>query len=171
MVVGGLGRREIAKLRGDSMKKFLKDREHLVRMAGLFLAGFALFLVVRALLVPKGYGEFGHFRAGALADNMARPMAYAGRQACESCHPDVVDARTGSRHANVACEACHGALAKHAEDPSKLKPTLPDARKLCLVCHLQEKAKPKTFPQVNPQEHMGSEPCISCHKPHHPEMA
>jgi hypothetical protein len=24
---------------------------------------------------------------------------------------------------------------------------------------------------VNPQEHMGSEPCNACHKPHHPEMA
>ena len=153
------------------MWKFLEDREHLVRMAGLFLAGLALFLIIRALFVPKGFGEYGHFRTGALADNAARPMTYAGREACESCHPDIVDERKGSHHAAIACETCHGALAKHADDPSNLKPTLPDARKLCLGCHQKEMGKPNFLKQVSPQEHMGSELCISCHKPHHPEMA
>jgi hypothetical protein len=153
------------------MQRFLKDREHLVRMAGLFLIGLVLFLVVQVLLVPKDFHKFGHFRAGALADNAARPVVFAGRQACESCHPDVVEARKGSRHGMIGCEACHGALAKHADDPSSLKPTRPDGRTLCLVCHREDVAKPKSFKQVNPQEHMGSELCISCHKPHHPETA
>ncbi len=153
------------------MAKWPKDREHLVRMAGLFVAGLALFLIVRTVLVPKDFNEFGHFRTGALADNMARPMAFAGRDTCESCHPDIVDARKGSRHAAIACEACHGALAKHAEDPGSLKPVRPDARTLCLVCHREDVASPKTFKQVNPQAHMGGQPCVSCHKPHHPEMA
>ncbi len=153
------------------MQRFLKDREHLFRMAGLFLIGLILFLVVQLLLVPKDFYKFGHFRAGALADNAARPVAFAGRQACESCHPDVVAARKGSRHGMIGCEACHGALAKHADDPGSLKPTRPDGRTLCLVCHREDVAKPKSFKQVNPQEHMGGEACISCHKPHHPEMA
>lgn len=153
------------------MRKFLKDREHLVRMAGLFLTGLALFLSVRALFVPQGFGEYGHFRTGALADNAARAMAFAGRESCESCHSDVAEERKGSRHAIIACEACHGALAKHADDPGSLKPVRPDARKLCLVCHHQDMAKPENFKQVNPQEHMGAAPCISCHKPHHPEKA
>ncbi len=153
------------------MGKFPKDMEHLVRMAALFLAGLVLFMIVRALLVPKGFYEYGHFRSGALADNASRPMAFAGRQACASCHPDVVDERKGSHHEIIGCEACHGPLAKHAEDPGSLTPTLPDARTICLVCHRQDVTKPKTFPQVNPQEHGGSAPCISCHKPHHPEIA
>jgi hypothetical protein len=153
------------------MPKFPKDTAHLVRMAALFLAGLALFLIARVLLVPKDFHELGHFRTGALADNMARPIAFAGREACESCHPDIVDERKGSRHAAIGCEACHGALAKHADDPSRLKPVRPDARKVCLTCHREDVAKPKTFKQVNPQEHMGSAPCNACHKPHHPEMA
>jgi hypothetical protein len=153
------------------MAKWSKDREHLVRMAGLFVAGVALFLIVRTILVPRDFHELGHFRTGALADNMARPLAFAGREACESCHPDIVDERKGSRHAAIACEACHGALAKHADDPGSLKPTLPDAPTLCLVCHREDVGSPRTFKQVNPQEHMGGQPCISCHKPHHPEMA
>ncbi len=153
------------------MRNFLKDKEHLARMAGLFLAGLVVFLIVRAFLVPQGFYEYGHFRAGALADNAARPVAFAGREACESCHPDIVEMRKGSRHATIGCEACHGALAKHADDPGSLKPVRPDARKVCLVCHRQEAAKPKGFPQVNPQEHMGGEPCNACHKPHHPEIS
>jgi hypothetical protein len=153
------------------MRNFFKDREHLARMAALFLAGVVIFLIVRALLVPKDFYEYGHFRTGALADNAARPMAFAGREACESCHPDVVDVRKGSRHATIGCEACHEALAKHADDPGRVKPVRPDARKVCLVCHRQDVAKPKGFKQVNPQEHMGGELCNSCHKPHHPEMA
>jgi hypothetical protein len=155
---------------GNLMRKFLKDREHLVRMAGLFTAGLLLFLTVRIVLVPKDFHELGHFRTGALADNMARPIAFAGREACAACHPDVVDERQGSRHADIACEACHGALAKHAEDPASLKPARPDPRTLCLVCHREDVASPKTFKQVNPQTHMGGQACISCHKPHHPEM-
>jgi hypothetical protein len=145
--------------------------EHLARMAALFVAGLVLFVIARSLLVPKDFHELGHFRTGALADNMARPMAFAGRDACESCHPNVVDERKGGRHAAIACEACHGPLAKHAADPGSLKPARPDPRKLCLACHHQDMAKPNTFKQVNPQQHMGAEPCVSCHKPHHPEVA
>jgi Cytochrome c554 and c-prime len=152
------------------MRKFPKDMEHLVRMAALFVIGLSLFLIVRALLVPNDFYELGHFRTGALADNMARPIAFAGHEACASCHPDVVEQRKGSRHAVVACEACHWALAKHADDPGGHKPARPDARTLCLVCHREDVATPQTFKQVNPQEHMGNEPCVSCHKPHHPEM-
>jgi len=152
------------------MRQFLKDREHLVRMAVLFAAGLVLFLIVRIVLVPEDFYELGHFRTGALADNMARPMVFAGREACESCHSDIVDERKGSRHAAIACEACHGALARHADDPASLKPPRPDARTLCLVCHREDVASPKTVKQVNPQTHMGGQACISCHKPHHPEM-
>jgi hypothetical protein len=153
------------------MPKFPKDADHLVRMAALFVAGLAFFLIARAFLVPRDFYELGHFRTGALADNMARPIAFAGREACETCHPDVVDERKGSRHAAIACEACHGALAKHADDPGSLKPARPDARTLCLLCHREDVASPKTFKQVNPQKHMGGKACISCHKHHHPEMA
>ena len=152
------------------MPKFPKDGEHLIRMAALFVAGLVLFLIARALFVPKDFHELGHFRTGALADNMAWPIAFAGQEACISCHPDVVEERKGSRHATVRCEACHGPLAKHAEDPSRTKPVRPDAQKVCLVCHGEDVAKPATFKQVNPKEHMGSGACNTCHTPHHPEI-
>jgi len=152
------------------MPKFPKDGEHLIRMAALFVVGLVLFLIARALFVPKDFHELGHFRTSALADNMARPIAFAGQEACASCHPDIVEERKGSRHATIRCEACHGALARHAEDPSRAKQMRPDGQKVCLVCHGQDVAKPATFKQVNPKEHMDSAACNSCHKPHHPEI-
>ena len=151
------------------MNKFLKDKEHLVRMAGLFAAGAILFLVARAVFVPKGFGLYGHYRAGALADNMSRPLAYAGRGTCEACHTDVAEFRKGSRHAAIACETCHGPLAAHADDPSKLKPVLPSPRTLSLGCHAALPARPKGFKQVDPKDHFPDTACHSCHAPHAPE--
>ena len=48
-------------------------RGHLLRVAGLFAAGVLAFLVLQAFLVPKGFGVYGHYRAGALEENRVRP--------------------------------------------------------------------------------------------------
>lgn len=152
------------------MSQRFKDVEHFVRAAILFGIGIIVFLVVRSVMVPKDFGEYGHYRAGALADNAARPISFAGRAACEECHSDVVESRAGHKHEHVGCEACHGALAAHAENPDGTKPTLPDATTLCRNCHQANVARPASFPQVDADEHSGGEICTSCHQPHHPEL-
>jgi hypothetical protein len=153
------------------MSDLFRDKEHLVRMAALFAVGLGVFLVVRALMVPAGFGKYGHYREGALQDNRSVPIHYAGRKACEECHADVVEARRGSKHATVGCESCHGPLAAHAEDPGTLTPQLPDKRSICLVCHRADAAKPAGFPQVDPKEHAGDSTCDECHNAHHPEIS
>lgn len=152
------------------MRELFKDKEHLVRVAALAVAGFLVFLLAKALLVPAGFGAYGHFRAGALDDNRARPLVFAGRQACADCHEDIVKARHGSKHAAIGCETCHGPLEKHAADPSALTPERPDQRDLCLGCHHENAARPAFIRQVNPQDHGEPGPCTACHKAHHPEM-
>jgi hypothetical protein len=148
-------------------------KEHLVRMAGLFVVGLVVFLLVRAAFVPKDFGEYGHYRAGALDDNRDRPLVYAGGTACEACHSDVADTRKGSKHAGIGCETCHGPQAQHAgaDDPGTFKPKRPDPKTICLMCHLENAAKPAKFPQVNPKDHGDGQPCASCHKPHRPEIS
>ena len=149
-----------------------KDREHLFRLGGLSIAGVLVFLVVQALLVPKGFGVYGHFRAGALDDNRARKASFAGRTTCETCHSDVVDARKGGKHAGIGCGACHGPLASHAEadDPAAKKPARPDAT-LCPICHTANVAKPESFPQVDPKSHGEGGSCLTCHQAHQPGAA
>jgi hypothetical protein len=154
------------------MERF-KDKEHLVRMAALFVGALVLFLILRAAFVPKGFGAFGHYNPGALKANMDKPLSFAGRKDCEDCHSDIVAARKGSKHEKIACEACHGAQAKHAlsDDPAASKPKLPDPKTICLVCHQENVSKPKWFPQVNSKDHGNGDACITCHKPHHPEVS
>lgn len=151
------------------MNKFLRGKEHLVRMAALFVAGFVFFVIARALFVPKGFGDYGHYRAGALNDNRNRTLVHAGRAVCGDCHTDKRDELAKGKHAGVGCEACHGALGRHADDPSAVKPVKPEPKTLCLRCHLVNVAKPKTFPQIDPKTHMDGGDCHGCHASHAPD--
>ena len=153
------------------MKRF-KDVEHLVRLAGLFVAGLLVFTVARAELVPAGFGKYGHYRAGAIDDVRAKTPEYAGQKACADCHSDVVELRAQARHKGIACESCHGPLGKHAADPGQMTPVLPKpARPLCVHCHAANTGKSKRYPTVDIKEHAGDEDCLTCHKPHNPKLS
>jgi hypothetical protein len=152
------------------MGELFGHKGHLVRVGALFLAGLLVFLVLQALLVPKGFGRYGHFRAGALDDNRSRALAYAGRSACLDCHSDAADAARGGPHEHVRCEACHGPLARHAAAPDEQKAERPDSRVLCVRCHQANVARPGRFPQIEAAAHAGGEACTSCHKAHDPRL-
>jgi len=150
------------------MGDLFRHGRHLVRVVGLFSAGVAAFLVLQAIMVPKDFGVHGHYRAGALDDNRARPLVYAGRAACLDCHPEVGDVLGRGKHATVGCEACHGPHAAHAADPSTAAAVRPDSRVLCARCHQASVARPAAFPQVEAADHAGGEACATCHTPHSP---
>lgn len=147
-----------------------RDREHLVRLAALIGLAFVAFMFVRTLFVPKGFGTHGHYRYGAVADAAARELRYAGRGTCLECHSDMGDTLSVGAHRTVGCEACHGPLAAHANDPTGVAVVKPDSRALCAVCHAAESSHPRNFPQVDVEEHAGSAPCADCHRPHTPRI-
>jgi hypothetical protein len=149
------------------MSRLLGPFNHVLRLAAIFAAGILVFLLVRWWLVPPDFGVYGHYRAGALDDVRARPVAYAGQASCVECHGDVAERRQGGRHARLACETCHGPLAKHAAGEGET-PSRPDGREACVRCHAKTAGKPTAFPQVIVQEHAGSEACTPCHVPHDP---
>ena len=150
----------------------LKDVEHLLRVAAVCLVGVAGFAVARSLYVPKSFGQYGHYRGDAIAEVAALPLIHAGHQTCETCHPDVLEKKKAGKHAGVACEACHGPQAKHAQadDPSSAKPPRPNPGVLCVRCHEASAAKPKWFKQVVPLAHSGGVGCGDCHQAHSPAM-
>ena len=147
-----------------------RDAGHLFRLAGVFAAGILLFLIFRGFLVPKSFGEYGHYRGNALTEIAARPIHFAGHETCETCHTDVLDKKKTGKHAHVNCEACHGALAKHADDPTSETPAKLDTAVICVRCHEANAAKPKSFPQVAPADHSSGLPCDTCHQPHSPAI-
>jgi hypothetical protein len=147
-----------------------KDAGHLFRFAGLFVFAFVVFWAIRGYVVPKSFGQYGHYRGNAIGEIAARPVHFAGHDTCETCHTDVQDVKKNGKHAHVNCEACHGALAKHADDPASVTPPKLDTAVLCVRCHAATAAKPKGFPQVSPEEHSTGLPCETCHQPHSPAM-
>ena len=152
------------------MNRFFRDWAHLIRPALVLIAALGVFMVVRAAVIPKDFGKFGHYRPGALDTIRAKPISYAGQDTCVLCHEEQAKVRASGRHAHVACEACHGPQAKHANDPGALKPTLPDVANLCRRCHEKDAAKPPSFPQVVTAEHSGGALCTTCHVPHNPHL-
>jgi hypothetical protein len=152
--------------------KGLRDAEHLLRVAGVCLLGVLGFAAARAYFVPHSFGQYGHYRGDSIAEIAARPIVHAGHETCEGCHSDVFETKKAGKHARVACEACHGPQARHAQldDPSSAKPPRPDTVVLCVRCHEANPAKPPKFPQVVSKEHSGGMACGECHKAHTPAM-
>jgi len=147
-----------------------KDTEHLVRLVVLIVVALVAFVILRAAVVPRSFGQYGHYRGDAVAETAARPIAFAGHDACEACHTDVVEQKKQGKHVVIACEACHGPLAKHADDPSSVTPPKLDTAILCARCHEANSAKPKGFPQVVTADHSGGIACDTCHQPHRPKI-
>lgn len=152
------------------MRELLRDAEHLIRLGLLFAAGLLVFLVVRAQLVPAGFGELGHFRAGAIGANQEREPRFAGRAACAECHGEPAEALAAGGHAAIGCESCHGALAAHAAEPAEIPGFAATARALCVQCHAMNRARPAGHPQVEPVSHAEGGACTDCHDAHAPGL-
>lgn len=150
--------------------RLFRDAGHLFRLILLFIVGTLTFLALRSFVVPRTFGQYGHYRGAAMAETAAHPIRFAGHQACETCHTDVAQTKSAGRHAHVNCEACHGPLAKHADDPT-IDPGKPDTAVLCVRCHAASAARPKSFPQVDAAQHAGGVACGTCHQPHNPVIA
>lgn len=152
------------------MPNKVRESGHLFRLVAVLAAAIVAFLLIRGAVIPKAFGQYGHYRPGALEDNQKRTPRYAGQSECLLCHEEQANLRKAGKHANVSCEACHGPLAKHTEDPSANKPQLPQATALCKSCHEKDAAKPKWFPQVKTSEHNTGMDCNSCHQAHKPKL-
>ena len=55
----------------------VKDSEHLIRVAAVFLGGILVFAILRGFLVPASFGLYGHYRADAIKDVAALPVVHA----------------------------------------------------------------------------------------------
>jgi hypothetical protein len=147
-----------------------KDIEHLLRLAAVMGIALVVFALLRVAVVPRSFGQYGHYRGAAIAEAAARPIAHAGHEVCEGCHTDVAEQKKLGKHVVVPCEACHGPQARHADDPANIKPAKLDTAIVCARCHEANSAKPKDFPQVATADHSGGLACDTCHQPHKPKI-
>jgi hypothetical protein len=140
------------------------------RLAIVFGLMLAALIVARQTLIPPTFGQTGHYRAAAADSIAARPIKYAGRQACEPCHEEEAAARLAGNHRGVGCETCHGPSAAHVDSALDVKPGggIPDTREFCVTCHAYNASRPTGFPQIDAIRHNFPQACKNCHNPHAP---
>lgn len=139
------------------------------RLALVFLALIAIFLVTRKLLIPDTFGQYGHYRGDALIDNRDHEVKYLGEKACLDCHEEYGELKASDLHAEISCESCHGPGWKHVEEPEPGNIILPEGREFCGLCHSLNAARSTdNVAQVDLKEHNPESVCTECHNPHAP---
>ncbi len=136
----------------------------------LFVILTVVFVVGRRLLIPKTFGEYGHYRAAAVDLNMEIEPKYAGYLICAECHDDVARSKSQFPHQYVACETCHGPGNAHIQAPDEQDMVIPANREFCLLCHDYNPSRPTGFPQIDSKTHNTTAHCIECHNPHTPQL-
>jgi hypothetical protein len=136
------------------------------RLVLLASAIIGSYLVARAFLVPQSFGQYGWYRGKALAEiaNSRQPL-FAGKQACDECHSDILQKLASDAHKTQSCEGCHGVCRDHANNPD-VKPDKATGSH-CIRCHEADISRPKWLKQIVVKDHFG-ENCTECHQPHQP---
>ena len=143
-----------------------------VQIKRLLLA-FAIFigimLVLKYLLTPESWREYGAYRGNALKEIAARDAKYVQVETCAMCHDSIAEVKTQGVHISIQCETCHGPGYKHADDPENNDLEIHQDRQFCLRCHTKNAASPQNIiKQIDAVEHYEGEECITCHNPHQP---
>ena len=153
----------------------MEHARHVFRVLLVLLLVLIVVVIGRSFLVPRTFGDYGHYRYANVGEQMAaRPPLHAGARACGDCHDDRLKALSAGGHAKVSCEVCHGPLGRHVKDGDVVaKPTIDRSPRLCGYCHRKIDGRPPKFPQVVFEKHvdggLGPKGCLACHDPHSPK--
>jgi len=159
-----------------------KSYSHVFRIVLILIVVGVVGVAVRAMVLPKTFGEYGHYSGSAIEDEMNRPIRNGTNASCLVCHPYIREMHMEGVHKTVSCEFCHGPVADHVKD-GKVIGNLPkkqgdEIKTLCLRCHNQiirarpeESIKMISMPQHLEQKHVRIDHnCNQCHNVHAPLM-
>ena len=149
--------------------------KHITRLLIIILVLAVGFLVVRSLLIPKSFGNYGHYRGDNIKEQMNLPLVHLGSSSCKDCHETQYGNWQDSSHATVNCEVCHGHWEIHN---GRVKTMTADKSKdACMICHQKLTGRPEKFPQIvsfskhmedNEMQEEDLQNCLECHDPHEP---
>lgn len=155
---------------------------HVIKIILVLIVVGIVGVAVRAMVLPKSFGEFGHYRGDAIQDEINRPIRNGTNASCLACHPYIRQMHLAGVHHTVSCEFCHGPVADHVKD-GKVTKKLPkkqgkEIKRLCLRCHNQIiRARPKesikmiSMPRHLEEKHVRIDHnCNQCHNVHAPLM-
>lgn len=139
------------------------------RLVVAFAIFISAFIILRHILIPKSFGQYGFYRGASLEDIASIPTKFAGQKACLECHQKTDSLIQLDVHSGISCETCHGPGQKHCADGGKTLLDKTMNRESCGLCHSKNAAKQRnTVFQVDLKEHNNKKNCIECHNPHQP---
>jgi len=142
--------------------------EQLKRLLPAFAIFVILFLIVRHILIPDTFGQYGHYRGDALIDNANKELIYASKEACVDCHSDVAELIAADVHGEISCLSCHGPGLEHVNNPEPENIEKGGSREFCGRCHSINPARSTNMVyQIDIAEHHSErKDCVDCHNPH-----
>jgi predicted CXXCH cytochrome family protein len=158
-------------------KEAQRMKSHALRPLWVVLAIVVTILVVRHYDVPSDFGVhsngymYGWYRGRNIWDWKRVTVKYQGKASCASCHQKQVDANSGTPHAIIQCENCHGPALDHPTDPARL--AIDKTREFCLRCHAKlpyPSSARGGLRGIDPATHHPGVECVKCHDPHHPNL-
>lgn len=148
--------------------KLFKMPPQIFRLVLLTIGIIVSYLIARAVLTPKSFGEYGWYRGDALDEAASHLPVFAGKLACAECHSYQFDTLSEGQHKTLSCESCHGVGQKHAGNPDILPEKLTGSH--CIRCHGENISRPEWFKQIVVGDHYEGK-CTECHIPHNPTEA
>ena len=152
------------------MRRLLKMPPQILRIFLLAVGIVTTYMIARYFLTPPSFGQYGWYRGEALVELAERPLVYAGKQACDVCHPDAYQKLMKHEHKTLSCEGCHGPGEAHVKDPRK-ENIDKSGFAACLRCHEANPSRPKWQKQIVIKSHYNNKTgskCTECHVPHMP---
>lgn len=151
----------------------MRHSKHLWRAILIIVFALFAYLIIRALLVPHSFGEFGYFRGDNVQEQMDKEVVFANRGACATCHDNEDKMHKAGFHKTVQCQNCHAPLSYHIYGDEVKEMPINRSPDLCLLCHKVLASRPVDFPQIDLDAHLkdaGAElkpgVCLTCHNPH-----
>lgn len=150
---------------------------HLLRLGIVLIAGFLVFLVVKAAATPSSWNYVVWYRGDNQEEMKKLPLVHGGNGSCQSCHEEEHQNALEFAHKTLNCESCHGPLLDHARDDKKIADAvvMDESNWQCLNCHGELVSRPVDFPQFTKavRRHRNMQEgsfCIKCHDPHDPSI-
>ncbi|MEQ9729321.1 MAG: cytochrome c3 family protein [Candidatus Methanoperedens sp.] len=144
--------------------------QHLKRAFTLLALGIIAFILVRSMIVPDSFGQYGWYRGDSVLEIRNFPVEHAGSVSCgaENCHQTIYSVWINGSHKTINCETCHGPAEQHVSNIRIMPSPANDSRDYCGLCHFKRAARPPDFLQIDPDIHGENLQCTYCHNPHKP---
>ena len=134
-----------------------------------FVVFVSVFVVIKQFVTPDSFGDYGHYRANSIEDNIAKTLVYKGEDECIKCHIDIFELKDSDLHSGVSCESCHYPKIDAITECKVNPPVVIGSIKFCIQCHELNFARESIrFPNLDIKDQKGDQNCIECHNPHAP---